>query len=217
MHGGSGAHRIRRAAPASCSTSSWPRWRPTTPTSTGTCSSARTTSPRRRTRDQQRRSGEDFIVHPLGVARILAELRRRRRDDRRRAPPRRRRGHRRDDRAGARRVRRRDRPARRGRHEADADPLPEPRAGAGRELPQDDRRDGAGPPRHPHQARRPPPQHADDRVPRASRSRSRRRARRSRSTRRSRTASVSTRSSGSSRTSRSRRSTRASTRRSRRW
>ena len=43
--------------------------------------------------------------------------------------------------------------------------LPEPRAGPGGELPQDDRGDGAGPRRHPHQARRPPPQHAHDRVP----------------------------------------------------
>ena len=72
------------------------------------------------------------------------------------------------DRGREGRVRRRDRPARRGRHEADADPVREPRARGGRELPQDDRGDGAGPPRHPHQARRPPAQHADDRVPRPS-------------------------------------------------
>ena len=84
---------------------------------------------------------------------------------RRRAPARRRRGHR--DRPGraARRVRRRGRAARRGRHEADADQLPEPRAVGGRELPQDDRRDGAGRARHPDQARRPAAQHAHDRVP----------------------------------------------------
>ena len=50
--------------------------------------------------------------------------------------------------------------------EADPDQLPEPRAGGGRELPQDDRRDGAGRARHPDQARRPAPQHAHDRVPR---------------------------------------------------
>ena len=62
----------------------------------------------------------------------------------------------------------------------------------------------AGRPGHPDQARRPPAQHAHDRVPAASRSRSQKaQARRSRSTRRSRTGSASTRSSGSSRTSRS--------------
>ena len=37
------------------------------------------------------------------------------------------------------------------------------RRGAGRELPQDDGRDGLGHPGHPHQARRPPAQHAHDR------------------------------------------------------
>ena len=95
----------------------------------------------------KRQSGEDFIVHPVGVARILAELRR--------PTP---------TVAAAllhdvvedtdatieqvrRRVRRRGRPPRRGRHQAHADQVPEPRAGAGRELPQDDRRDGAGSPR----------------------------------------------------------------------
>ena len=84
---------------------------------------------------------------------------------RRRAPARRGRGHGNRARRRPRRVRRRDRPARRGRHEADPDELPDPRAVRRRELPQDDRRDGAGRPRHPDQARRPAPQHAHDRVP----------------------------------------------------
>ena len=53
-----------------------------------------------------------------------------------------------------------DRAARRRRHEAHRDHLPEPRREPGRELPQDDGRDGHGPPGHPDQARRPPPQHA---------------------------------------------------------
>ena len=43
--------------------------------------------------------------------------------------------------------------------------VPEPRAVGGRELPPDDRRDGAGRARHPDQARRPAAQHAHDRVP----------------------------------------------------
>ena len=64
------------------------------------------------------------------------------------------------------RVRAGDRAARRGRHQADPDQLPEPRAGGGRELPQDDRGDGAGRARDPDQARRPAAQHAHDRVPR---------------------------------------------------
>ncbi len=41
-----------------------------------------------------------------------------------------------------------------------ADQLRKPRAGPGRELPQDDRGDGAGPARRADQARRPPAQHA---------------------------------------------------------
>ena len=43
--------------------------------------------------------------------------------------------------------------------------LPDPRAVRRRELPQDDRGDGAGRARDPDQARRPAPQHAHDRVP----------------------------------------------------
>ena len=121
-------------------------------------------------RDPPSRSGAALRrgVHPPSVGRRL-HLRRapsRRADDRGRAPARRPGGHRRRARRAPGRVRRRDRAARRGRHEADADPVLEPRAGRGRELPQDDRRDGPGRPGHPHQARRPPPQHADDRVPR---------------------------------------------------
>ena len=70
------------------------------------------------------------------------------------------RGHERQPRSGRGAVRRLDRPARRRGHEADRDHLPEPRREPGRELPQDDGRDGHGPPGHPDQARRPPPQHA---------------------------------------------------------
>ena len=104
---------------------------------------------------------------------------------------------------------------RRRRHEADRDHLPEPRRAPGRELPQDDGRDGHGRPGHPDQARRPPPQHAHALGRCRSRSSSTRPARRSRSTRRWRTASGSTRSSGSWRTSPSSACTRASTTRSR--
>ena len=102
---------------------------------------------------QQRRSGEDFILHPLGVARILGELGA---DDPTLAAAL---VHDVVEDTGAtieevqERVRRRGRPPRRRSHEADSDPVPEPRARTGGELPQDDRRDGAGPPRHPHQAR----------------------------------------------------------------
>ena len=106
-------------------------------------------------------------VHPppVGGREDLRRAPPRRAVARRRAAARRRRGHRHRPRRAARRVRRRDRAARRGRHEADARPVPEPRAGGGRELPQDDRRDGAGRARDPDQARRPAPQHAHDRVP----------------------------------------------------
>ena len=114
---------------------------------------------------QVRSSGEPFLHHPWAVAKICAELHLDEQSlaaallhdvvedtdtdpDELRAE------------FGAR-----DRPARRGRHEADSHHLPEPRAVGGRELPQDDRRDGAGRARHPDQARRPAPQHAHDRVP----------------------------------------------------
>ena len=69
-----------------------------------------------------------------------------------------------DDRGG---VRRRGRAHRRRPHEAGPDRVPLPRAGAGRERPQDDRRDGRRHPGPADQARRPPAQHADARrVPR---------------------------------------------------
>ena len=75
-------------------------------------------------------------------------------------PPRHRRGHERGPRRGARGVRRGGlRPGRR-RHEAHRHHVPVARRGAGRELPQDDGRDGHGHPGHPHQARRPAAQHA---------------------------------------------------------
>ena len=61
------------------------------------------------------------------------------------------------------RVRRGGRAAGRRRHQALADQLRQPRAGPGRELPQDDRGDGPGPARHADQARRPAAQHAHDR------------------------------------------------------
>ena len=156
------------------------------------------------------------LHHPPG--RGGEDLRRpapRHRDPVRGAAARHGRGHERQPGAGRGAVRRVDRPARRRGHEAHRDHLPEPRREPGRELPQDDGRDGHGPPGHPDQARRPPPQHAHPRRACRSRSRSRRRARRSRSTRRSPTGSGSTRSSGSSRTSRSSACTRASTTRSR--
>ena len=80
-----------------------------------------------------------------------------------RAAARHRRGHDRVAGGGPPRVRRRDRLARRRRHEADRHHLPVARRGAGGELPQDDGRDGLRRAGHPHQARRPPAQHAHDR------------------------------------------------------
>ena len=73
------------------------------------------------------------------------------------------RGHARVAGGGARGVRRGDRRAGRRRHQAHRADLPVARRGAGRELPQDDGRDGDGHPGHPDQARRPPAQHAHDR------------------------------------------------------
>ena len=78
----------------------------------------------------------------------------------RRAAARHRRGHERVARRGPRRVRRGGRRPGRRRDEADRDHVPVARRGAGRELPQDDGRDGHGRPGHPDQARRPPAQHA---------------------------------------------------------
>ena len=110
--------------------------------------------------DQRRQSGEDFIIHPVGVAKICAGMRldtetlcaallhdtvedtRASLDEVREA------------------VRRRGRQPRRRRHQAHRHHVPVARRGAGRELPQDDGRDGHGHPGHPDQARRPPAQHA---------------------------------------------------------
>ena len=77
------------------------------------------------------------------------------------AAPRHRRGHERQPGSGRGAVRRLGRPARRRGHQAHRDHLPEPRREPGRELPEDDGRDGHGSAGHPDQARRPPPQHAD--------------------------------------------------------
>ena len=114
--------------------------------------------------DQRRASGEDFIVHPVGVAKICAGMRL--------------------DTATlcaallhdtvedtsasldevADRLRRRGRGARGRRDQALRRHLPEPRRPPGRELPQDDGRHGPGHPGHPDQARRPAAQHAHARL-----------------------------------------------------
>ena len=78
----------------------------------------------------------------------------------RRAAARHGRGHDARPRRGPRGLRRRGRRPGRRRHQAHRHHLPVARRGAGRELPQDDGRDGHGRPGHPHQARRPPAQHA---------------------------------------------------------
>ena len=113
--------------------------------------------------DQRRQSGEDFIVHPVGVAKICAGMRldtatlcaallhdtvedtSASLDEVREV-------------FGDEVVR-----PRRRRDQADRHRLPVARRGAGRELPQDDGRDGHGHPGHPDQARRSPAQHAHDR------------------------------------------------------
>ena len=84
----------------------------------------------------------------------------RHRDAVRRAAARHRRGHHREPGRGARGLRRGDRRAGRRRDQAHRHHVPVARRGAGRELPQDDGRDGHGHPGHPDQARRPPAQHA---------------------------------------------------------
>ena len=96
-----------------------------------------------------RRRGQDLRRHAPGH-----------RDAVRGAAARHGRGHHREPRRGQRGVRRRGRGARRRRDQADRDHVPVARRGAGRELPQDDGRDGHGHPGHPDQARRPPAQHA---------------------------------------------------------
>ena len=82
-----------------------------------------------------------------------------------RPPPRRPRGHQGHQGRPPARVRRRDRRAG-GRGDQDRQAgLLLPRGAPGRELPQDAGGDGARPPRADDQARRPPPQHADPRLP----------------------------------------------------
>ena len=98
------------------------------------------------------RRGEDLRRHAA-----------RHRDALRRDAARHRRGHVGVAGRGAPAVRRRDREHRRRRHEAHRHHLSVARRGAGRELPQDDARDGQGRAGHPDQARRPPAQHAHDR------------------------------------------------------
>ena len=88
-------------------------------------------------------------------------------------------------------LRRRGRRPRRRGHQARPDQVRLGRRGAVRQPAQDAHRDGEGHPRHPHQARRPPAQHADARPGSPPRSGTPRRARRWRSTRRSRTGSAS--------------------------
>ena len=78
----------------------------------------------------------------------------------RRAAARHRRGHLREPRRGARGVRRGGRRPRRRRDQAHRDHVPVARRGPSGELPQDDGGDGHGHPGHPHQAGRPPAQHA---------------------------------------------------------
>ncbi len=96
-----------------------------------------------------RRRGQDLRRHAPGHL-----------DAVRGAAARHRRGHDGEPRRGQRRVRRRGRGPGRRRDQADRDHVPVTRRGAGRELPQDDGRDGHGHPGHPDQARRPPAQHA---------------------------------------------------------
>ena len=121
--------------------------------------------------DQRRRSGEEFVSHPVEVAKICAGLRLDTEtlcaallhdtvEDTSASVE--------EVAAGVRRGRR---PPRRRRHEADRDHVREPRREPGRELPEDDGRDGRGRAGHPDQARRPPPQHADDSARCRSRSR----------------------------------------------
>ena len=151
--------------------------------------------------DQLRKSGEDFIIHPVGVAKICAGMRL----DTETLCAALLHDTVEDTSASLEEVReafgeeiaepRRRRDQARGAH------LPVPRRGPGGELPQDDGGDGDGHPRHPDQARRPRSTTcARSSAMPPSRSRSIRPMRRSTSTRRSPTGSGSTRSSGSSRT-----------------
>ena len=114
---------------------------------------------------QRRASGESYVEHPLAVAGDPRRARDRSSDDRRRAAPRRGRRHVGHQRASGGAVRRRDRAAGRRRHQADPHPVSVEGRRAGREPAQDVPGDGQGHPRHHHQARRPPAQHADAREP----------------------------------------------------
>ena len=109
---------------------------------------------------QVRHSGEPYLVHPLEVASILADMRLDPGRHRRRAAARRRRGHADHHREDSGALRPRGRPRRRRRDEDRRHSVLVERGAAGRELPQDAARDGRRHPRHPGEARRPPPQHA---------------------------------------------------------
>ena len=100
-----------------------------------------------------RRRGQDLRRHAARHRHAL-----------RRAAARHGRGHHRVAGRGRGRLRRADRRARGRRDQAVRRHLPEPRRPPGRELPQDDGRDGPGHPGHPDQARRPAAQHAHDRL-----------------------------------------------------
>ena len=113
---------------------------------------------------QTRKSGQPYVVHPVSVAGHHRRPAPRRGERVRRPPARRRRGHARDDRRHQQGVRRRGRRARRRRHQALEDQLHVQGGPPGGELPQDGGGDGAGHPRPPHQALRPPRQHADARA-----------------------------------------------------
>ena len=112
---------------------------------------------------QRRKSGEDFIVHPVGVARICAGMRL----DTETLCAALLHDTVEDTSASIEEVRERFgeeiASAGRRRHEADRDHLLLARRGAGGELPQDDGGDGQRRAGDPDQARRPPAQHAHDR------------------------------------------------------
>ncbi len=112
---------------------------------------------------QRRKSGEDFIVHPVGVARICASMRL----DTETLCAALLHDTVEDTSASIEEVRERFGEEiagdRRRRHQADGHHLPVARRGAGQQLPQDDGGDGHRRAGHPDQARRPPAQHAHDR------------------------------------------------------
>ena len=152
-----GRARPGRARFASCAPSA-----ATTPRRTSRRSSAPTPSPKPHTwAEADVRRG--LHQHPLAVARVLADLRTRHHHPRRRPAARHRRGHRGDHRAARGGFGDRGRPHRRRAHQARPLEFQHAGAGAGRERPQDDRRDGRRHPRPAHQARRPAPQHAHPR------------------------------------------------------